>query len=62
MFREFKNYFEIVLFAIWILFSLRRVSKDSGIVFPELEDTAMIRELHVYGNVIPLNEKVRRGE
>jgi histone acetyltransferase (RNA polymerase elongator complex component) len=29
-----------------------RITPDSGIVFPELADTALIRELHVYGTVI----------
>lgn len=37
-----------------------RLSSSSGmignsIVFPELENTALIRELHVYGDVIPVN-------
>lgn len=34
-----------------------RISKDAGSVFPELKNTGLIRELHVYGKVIPVNEK-----
>lgn len=34
-----------------------RISKDSGSVFSELKNTAMIRELHVYGKVIPVSQK-----
>ena len=38
-----------------------RLSKDAGktnnrVIFPELLDTALIRELHVYGKVIPCKE------
>lgn len=38
---------------------LRFNAKDfSNEVFPELTNTALIRELHVYGNVIPINKKI----
>ena len=33
-----------------------RVSDDAGIIFNELENTSMIRELHVYGRTTPVNE------
>lgn len=33
-----------------------RISDNSGSVFPELINTALIRELHVYGTVVPVNK------
>jgi len=35
-----------------------RISKNAGLngVFPELENTALIRELHVYGHVMPVDK------
>lgn len=37
---------------------LRLNPKTVNDVFPELMDTALIRELHVYGNVVPINKKI----
>jgi histone acetyltransferase (RNA polymerase elongator complex component) len=34
-----------------------RISKDAGSVFPELKNTALIRELHVYGQVVSVDQK-----
>lgn len=34
-----------------------RLSKDSGNVFDELQNTALMRELHVYGQVVSVNDK-----
>lgn len=34
-----------------------RLSKESGTVFDELKDTALMRELHVYGQVVSVNDK-----
>ncbi|QKF94312.1 putative elongator complex protein 3 [Fadolivirus algeromassiliense] len=34
-----------------------RISAESGCVFPELINTALMRELHVYGTVVPVNKK-----
>lgn len=34
-----------------------RISENSGSVFKELRNTALIRELHVYGNVVPVSKK-----
>lgn len=52
-FISFESSDESILYGFLRL----RISKDSGSVFPELKDTAMIRELHVYGKVAKVDEK-----
>ena len=52
-FISFETPDQTVLFGFLRL----RISKDAGSVFPELKNTAMIRELHVYGKVIPVSQQ-----
>ena len=52
-FISFETSDQAVLFGFLRL----RISKDAGSVFSELKNTAMIRELHVYGKVIPVSQQ-----
>jgi len=52
-FISFETPDQTVLFGFLRL----RISKDAGSVFSELKNTAMIRELHVYGKVIPVSQQ-----
>jgi len=42
-------------------FSRLRLSKDAGMIFPELRRTAMIRELHVYGHTTAVADKRKKN-
>ena len=53
MFSRYESPDRLILYGFLRL----RLSDNSGVVFPELKNTALIRELHVYGNVVPVNKR-----
>ncbi|MDP3966455.1 MAG: tRNA uridine(34) 5-carboxymethylaminomethyl modification radical SAM/GNAT enzyme Elp3 [archaeon] len=59
---EGKEFFLEIVNSEDILFGLLRLRFPKEAIFPELKDSAVVRELHVYGQALNLHEKGKNSQ
>ena len=58
---EGREFFLEVVNSDDVLFALLRLRFPKEAIFPELENSAIVRELHVYGQALNLSEENKEG-